>query len=61
MRHVCTRLYSICKNDSDITTNLSNRLHSNLTNNDLYNFIAEVLFYTVLDKKQPICIDEKFK
>ena len=58
MRHVCTRLYSICKNDSDITTNLSNRLHSNLTNNDLYNFIAEVLFYTVLDKKQPICIDE---
>ena len=51
MRHICTRLYSISKNDSDITTNLSNRLYSNLTNNDLYNFIAEVLFYTVLDKK----------
>ena len=58
MRHICTRLYSISKNDSDITTNLSNRLYSNLTNNDLYNFIAEVLFYTVLDKKQPIYIDE---
>ena len=58
MRHICTRLYSISKNDSDITTNLSNRLHSNLANNDLYNFIAEVLFYTVLDKKQPIYIDE---
>lgn len=58
MYHICTRLYSISKNDSDITTNLSNRLYSNLTNNDLYNFIAEVLFYTVLDKKQPINIDE---
>ena len=56
--HICNRLYSISKNDSDVSTQLSNILYKNLYSNNLYNFMAEVLFYTVLDKKQPIFIDE---
>lgn len=56
--HICNRLYNISKNDSDVNKKLSNILYTNLQNNHLYNFFAEVLFYTVLDKKQPIYIDE---
>lgn len=56
--HVCNKLYSISKNDSDVNNSLSNILYKNLHENNLYNFIAEVLFYTVLEKKQPIYINE---
>lgn len=58
--HICNRLYSISKNDSDVSINLSNKLHSLLDDNDLYNFLSLVLFYIILDKKQPILIDESF-
>ena len=56
--HICNRLYNISKNDSDVNKKLSNILYTNLQNNHLYDFFAEVLFYTVLEKKQPIHIDE---
>lgn len=56
--HVCNKLYSISKNDLDVSNSLSNILYKNLHENNLYNFIAEVLFYTVLEKKQPIYINE---
>ena len=55
---MCNKLYSISKNDSDVNNSLSNILYKNLHENNLYNFIAEVLFYTVLEKKQPIYINE---
>ncbi len=58
INNICNKLYSISKNDSDVSFNLSNSLYQKLHNNDLYNFMAEVLFYTVLDKKQPILINE---
>ncbi len=56
--HICNRLYTISKNDSELNQKLSNTLYKNLQNRNLYNFMAEVLFYTVLDKKQPIFIDD---
>ncbi len=56
--NICNRLYSISKNDSDVSSLLLKSLYKNLLSNNLYNFLAEVLFYTVLDKKQPIFIDE---
>lgn len=58
LKHICTKLYSISKNDSDVTTNLSNRLHKSLEQNNQYNFISQVLFYVILEKKQPIYINE---
>lgn len=60
LKHICNRLYSISKNDTDVNINLSSRLHSYLEEGDLYKFFAEVLFYVVIDKKQPIYINEKF-
>jgi len=59
LKHICNRLYSISKNDSEVNIRLSNELYKNLEENDLYNFIAEVLFYVILEKKQPIFINEQ--
>lgn len=58
LKRICTRLYSISKNDSDVNTNLSNRLHKSLNQDNLYYFISQVLFYVILEKKQPIYISE---
>lgn len=58
-RHICNRLYSISKNDSDVSIRLSNILYKSLEEENLYKFIIEVLFYVILEKKQPIYIDEQ--
>lgn len=57
MHSICSRLYSISKNDSDVSNKLSKILYKYLSNNDLYYFVCEVLFYTILDKKQPIYVN----
>lgn len=59
LRHICNRLYNISKNDSDVSIILSNELYKSLEENNLYDFMAKVLFYVILDKKQPIYINEQ--
>ncbi|MBR2704387.1 MAG: sel1 repeat family protein [Clostridia bacterium] len=55
---VCERLYSISKNDSDVSNLLSSELLNCLNNGDLYTFIVSTLNYVILEKKQPIYIEE---
>ena len=57
LKNICTRLYAISKNDSDVSNKLSKTLYEYLSTNDLYYFVCEVLFYTILDKKQPIYVN----
>ncbi len=59
LKHICNKLYNISKNDSDVSIVLSSELYENLESNNLYDFIVKVLFYVILEKKQPIHIDEK--
>ena len=59
LKHICNRLYNISKNNSDVSIILSNELYKNLEENNLYDFMAQVLFYVILDKKQPIYINEQ--
>lgn len=59
LKHICNRLYNISKNDSDVSIILSNELYKSLEENNLYDFMAQVLFYVILDKKQPIYINEQ--
>ena len=59
LKHICNRLYSISKNDSDVSIKLSNELYRDLEECNLYDFIVKVLFYVILDKKQPIYINEQ--
>jgi len=60
LKHICNRLYSISKNDTDVSINLSNELYKFLEENNLYYFLVKVLFYVILEKKQPIYINEQF-
>lgn len=57
LHNICTRLYSISKNDSDVTNQLSKTLHDYLESKNLYYFMCEILFYTIIEKKQPIYVD----
>lgn len=59
LKHICNRLYSLSKNDSDVSITLSNVLYKDLEKCNLYNFIIQVLFYVILEKKQPIFINEQ--
>lgn len=59
LKHICNRLYTISKNDSDVSIKLSSELYKNLEENNLYDFIVKVLFYVILEKKQPIHINEQ--
>ena len=59
LKHICNKLYSISKNDSDVNIKLSNELYRYLEEKKLYDFIVKVLFYVILDKKQPILIKQQ--
>lgn len=55
---MCERLYSISKNDSDVSGVLSSELLHCLNSKNLYTFIIKTLNYIILEKKQPIFIEE---
>lgn len=61
LKRICSRLYSISKNDSDVNDNLLNMLQKNLNSNNLYEFIILVLEYIILTKKQPIYIEDSLR
>ena len=58
LKIICEKLYSISKNDTNVSQTLSMKLFNYLETNDLYSFFIEVLFYTILEKKQPIFIED---
>lgn len=57
---VCLRLYNISKNDLEVTKEFSSLLKRLLDAKNLYKFFIEVLFFVILDKKQPVYIEDKF-
>lgn len=57
---VCLRLYNISKNDLEVTKEFSGLLKRLLDQKNLYRFFVEVLFFVILDKKQPVYIEDKF-
>lgn len=61
LKIICNKLYNIAKNDTTINNAFTNKIHSYLTSSNLYECICEILFYIVLEKKQPIYIDNLVK
>ena len=57
---VCLRLYNISKNDLEVTKDFSSQLKRLLDSRNLYKFFIEILFFTILDKKQPVYVEDKF-
>ena len=56
---VCERLYNISKNDSSVTIEFTDKLRDYLENGNLYSFMAETLLFAVLEKKQPVFLEEE--
>lgn len=54
LKNICLKLYNISKNDSSVNNNLSNILNKLINDNDLYDAIVNILFFIILEKKQPI-------
>lgn len=54
-------LYNVAKNDNDISVEFINNLKDILKNKNYYRAFVEILFYAILDKKQPIYIDNIVK
>lgn len=54
LKNISQKLYNISKNDKTVPETLSNHLRILLKDNNLYEFISNIIFFIILDKKQPI-------
>ena len=54
LKRICQKLYNISKNDKSVPSSLINNLSKLLNNNNLYETISNILFFIILEKKQPI-------
>jgi len=61
LKEVCSKMYNIAKNDVSVNNNYTLKIQEYLNDNKLYECINEILFYIILEKKQPIYIDNLVK
>ena len=54
LKLLCNKLYNLSKNDKSCSESFTNNLHNLIDNNNLLEAISEILFFSILDKKQPI-------
>ena len=54
LKNICQKLYNISKNDTTVPTTFTNNISNLLKENNLYEVITNILFFTILEKKQPI-------
>ena len=57
LKNLCKTLYNIAKNDSTVENKFTKKIHSLLIKNTYNECISEIIFYIILDKKQPIYIE----
>ena len=57
LKKLCLTLYNLAKNDSTVPTKFTEKLHSLITKNTYNECLCEILFYIILEKKQPIYIE----
>ena len=59
LKNVCILLYNISKNDAKVSENFSAKILELINSNDLYNCIAQLLIYVVLEHVQPIYVSDE--
>lgn len=60
LKKVCTLLYEIAKNDKNVNSKFTIMLNKFINDNNLYECICNIIFYAVIDNKQPIYESELF-
>jgi TPR repeat protein len=58
LKNLCLKLYNISKNDHDCKEEFTKELSSLINSNNLIEAISNVLFFVILDKKQPLYEEE---
>ncbi len=61
LKNIDYKLYNISKNDFYVSKELITKYRELLNNHDYYNLFIQMLFFAILDKKQPLYEDEKLK
>jgi len=54
LKKLCNKLYNIAKNDKNVSSDFTIKIYDYLKEDKLYECIAELLFYIILEHKQPI-------
>lgn len=54
LKELCNKLYNIAKNDKNVSNEFTIKLFNYLNEHKLYECIIELLFYIILEHKQPI-------
>lgn len=54
LKKLCERLYNIAKNDETVNGNITIKLNQLLNSKHYYECLLEIIFYIILEKKQPI-------
>jgi len=57
---LCSKLYNFSKNDISIDNKFLNELNILLENKLIYEFIVQILFFIILEKKQPIKQNDEY-
>ncbi len=52
--NISKELFAIAKNDSGVTTNFINKLNYYIKEKNYFQLLTEILFYVILEKKQPV-------
>lgn len=57
LKKICTTLYNLAKNDTTVPSKFTEKINNLLKKNTYYECINEIIFYIILEKKQPIYIE----
>ena len=58
LKHLCNKLYNISKNDHDCKEEFTKELFKLINDNNLIEAFSNILFFIILDKKQPLYEEE---
>lgn len=61
LKTLVTKLHPLVKNDVYVPYKLKKEILNNIKNNNYYKSLSSILFFIVLDKKQPLYIEEEIK
>lgn len=61
IKEFCLKLYNIAKNDTSVSLEVSDSIYSKICDGNLYEALVYILFYIILEKKQPVYEEDKKK
>lgn len=57
LKNLCNSLYNLAKNDTSVSSEFTKKLQKVITKNNFYACLTEIIFYIILEKKQPIYME----